>query len=170
MESWQPPGPPQVVSRPPDAWQTEPLADSQHPAANVQRGLADRLTPAAEEPPTNEPPADGPTAGETPATQGRASSRRRSRSDIRLADLLTEALMAYQNVRDTESDPATGLDPDSSSGLPGPTSVPDPLAVTFDLDPAVGAEPPPPGMSRHRGEDRPGNQRRNAPRWDPQSD
>jgi hypothetical protein len=113
-------------------------------------------------------------------------SRRRSRSNIRLADLLTEALMAYQDVRDA-ADPgsANRFNIDPSAGLPGPTSVPTPPTSSpttiptppmslserlagsvgsVGLDPAVGSEPGYAANPRHRSEtpSHVGDQRRNV--------
>lgn len=55
---------------------------------------------------------------------------------MRLADLLTEALMAYQNVRDRDAD--TGPDAlrasDASGAQPGPTSVPEITSWSFSSD------------------------------------
>ena len=82
------------------------------------------------------------------------------RSEMRLADLLTEALLAYQNVRDTEPDAnsATLREADSSGVQPGPSSVPEIGAINYGLGRAAG-EP------RHRSEERATDPRWGLSRW-----
>jgi hypothetical protein len=62
------------------------------------------------------------------------ANRRRTRSNMRLADLLTEALLAYQDVRDSEGDHDALRVPDVSSVQPGPTSVPEITSLPFAPD------------------------------------
>jgi hypothetical protein len=93
--------------------------------------------------PTTSPPAPNPPP-DTPAATRTGGKRRRS---VQLADLLTEALMAYQDAQDS-NDARTGLSA-GDPALPGPTSLPTPLV---ELDPAVGDEPGYPGPARHRGD------------------
>jgi hypothetical protein len=87
-----------------------------------------------------------------------------------LADLLTEALMAYQTVQDTNDARTNPLGADPSSSLPGPTSLPGPLAGPVGLDPAVGDEQGYPGPSRHRGDTQSGDSRWLTTSWDPTED
>jgi hypothetical protein len=85
---------------------------------------------------------------------------------VQLADLLTEALMAYQTAQDTNEARQNPLGQDPSASLPGPTSLPTPLAGPVGLDPAVGDEPGYPGPTRHRGDNQFGDSRWHTTRWD----
>jgi hypothetical protein len=91
----------------------------------------------------------------------------RRRRSGQLADLLTEALMAYQTSQDTDNSP---LGPDPSPSLPGPTSLPEPLAGSMGLDPAVGDEHGRGGPTSQRGDTRFGESRWLTTRWDPSAD
>jgi hypothetical protein len=90
--------------------------------------------------------------------------RRRS---VQLADLLTEAMMAYQDAQDSNDGKQNPLGPDPSASLPGPTSLPGPLAGPVGLDPAVGDELGYPGPARHGGDTQRGDARWLTTRWDP---
>ncbi len=113
-------------------------------------------SPMRSEPAAVPPPAASPTQPGQPA---RASGKRRR--SVQLADLLTEALMAYQDAQDSNDAKTSPLATDPA--LPGPTSVPTPL---IGLDPAVGDEPGYPGPARHRGEPNPGDSPWRGSRWD----
>lgn len=93
--------------------------------------------------------------------------RRRS---VQLADLLTEALMAYQTAQDSNEARHNPLGEDTPSSLPGPTSLPSPLAGSVGLDPAVGDEPGYRGPTRHRGDTHVGDAQWHTARWDPSDD
>ena len=94
----------------------------------------------------------------------RPSGRRRR--SVQLADLLTEAMMAYQTAQDTNEARQNPLGQDPSASLAGPTSLPTPLAGPVGLDPAVGDEPGYPGPAR-RGDPHLGDSRWHTTRWDP---
>lgn len=103
---------------------------------------------------------------EHPAT--RTGGRRRR--SVQLADLLTEAMMAYQTAQDSNEFRHNPLGQDPSSSLPGPTNLPAPLAGSVGLDPAVGDEPGYAGPARHRGDTHLGDSRWHATRWDSSDD
>jgi hypothetical protein len=84
----------------------------------------------------------------------RTGRRRRS---VQLADLLTEALMAYQSAQDANDARNDPLGPDTS--LPGPTSLPG--AIGRDV--ASGDRPNQPGLGDSRSQWL-------TTRWDPSSD
>jgi hypothetical protein len=109
---------------------------------------------------TDEPPAAAPKKENPPARTGR---RRRS---VQLADLLTEALMAYQTAQDANDARNNPLGPDPSTALPGPTSLPEPLAGSAGRDVAIGDRPSYPGQRDTRS----GDSRWLTTRWDPTSD
>ncbi|HKN96288.1 MAG TPA: hypothetical protein VJX10_04145, partial [Pseudonocardiaceae bacterium] len=90
----------------------------------------------------------------------------RRRRSVQLADLLTEALMAYQSAQDS-NDAKNNPFVDPSASLPGPTSLPGPLARPVDrLDTAVGDEQP--GYpARHRGDPRSGDSVWLTAHWEP---
>jgi hypothetical protein len=113
---------------------------------------AERTSPLQPESQQAEPPA------------ARTGRRRRS---VQLADLLTEALMAYQSAQDSNDARNSPLGADPTSSLPGPTSLPEPLAGPVGLDPAVGDEPGYPGPARHGGDSPLGDFRWHTTRWEP---
>jgi len=84
----------------------------------------------------------------------RTGRRRRS---VQLADLLTEALMAYQSAQDANDARNDPLGPDTS--LPGPTSLPG--AIGRDV--ASGDRPNQPGLGDSRSQWL-------TTRWDPSGD
>ena len=75
---------------------------------------------------------------------------------MQLADLLTEAMMAYQSTQDSP-EPA---------GARSSAELPEPQAGPVGLDPTVGDEPGYPGPARHRGDPPPADSRRLGSRWD----
>jgi hypothetical protein len=121
--------------------QAEP--DEPEPAASTLRPLPEPVEPVAA------PDAGQAGADQTPPVRT-GGKRRRS---VRLADLLTEAMMAYQSAQD--SNEAVG-----NAELPGPRARP------VELDPAVGDEPGYPGPARHGGDTRASDSRWLGSRWD----
>ena len=103
-----------------------------------------------------------------PQTSERSATRTggRRRRSVQLADLLTEAMMAYQTVQDTNEARQNPVAQDSSAALPGPTSLPAPLEGSVGLDPAVGDEQGYSGPTRHRGDTHFGDPRWHGTRWD----
>jgi hypothetical protein len=117
--------------------------------------------PARPEPPTR------PNRVQPPAAQGEPDPTRpsgRRRRSVQLADLLTEALMAYQSAQDSNEATDNPLTTGPSTSLAGPTSLPGPLARPAGLDPAVGDEP---GPARHGGETHQDGSRWITTRWNP---
>jgi hypothetical protein len=82
---------------------------------------------------------------------------------MRLADLLTEALVAYQSVRDSDDDSALR---ESESSLPGPTSVPDIPALTLGQELGYRLPPREAGEARHRSPDSDAESDWENRRWD----
>ncbi|HEX5114312.1 MAG TPA: hypothetical protein VFW65_03845 [Pseudonocardiaceae bacterium] len=111
-----------------------------------------------EQPPEPQPEQQAKPPDQPPRTGGK---RRRS---VQLADLLTEALMAYQSAQDSnEAKNNPVVDP--SASLPGPTNLPGPLARPVErLDPAVG-DPLPGYPARHRGDPPPSDSVWRSRRW-----
>ncbi|HEX3648421.1 MAG TPA: hypothetical protein VHV49_08330 [Pseudonocardiaceae bacterium] len=110
--------------------------------------------------PAQPAPADPAPVPPEPRRTGR---RRRS---VQLADLLTEALMAYQSAQDSNEAKNNPL-VDPSSSVPGPTSLPGPPARPVDrLDQAVGGELPG-HPARHRGDSQSGDSGWLTARWKP---
>jgi hypothetical protein len=152
LEPLPPTGPSEPVSA---ESRTEPMARLRHDPPTATEPLpetAQQTDPGQQAEPKQD---------DSPPRTGR---RRRS---VQLADLLTEALMAYQTVQDTNDARTNPLAADPSSSLPGPTSLPTPLAGPVGLDPAVGDEQGYPGPARHRGDPQPGESRWLTTRWDP---
>jgi hypothetical protein len=99
---------------------------------------------------------------EQPAQESKPEPRTgRRRRSVQLADLLTEALMAYQTAQDANDARNDPLGPDTS--LPGPTSLPEPLAGSMGRDVATGDRP-------SQRETRLGDSKWLTTRWDPSSD
>jgi len=118
-------------------------------AALATEGADERTEPIRE--PEPEP--------EQPKPAVRTGRRRRS---VQLADLLTEALMAYQTAQDANDARNNPLAQDPSSGLPGPTSLPEPLAGSAGRD--LGRDVASGGSTRI------GDSRWLTTRWDPTTD
>lgn len=96
----------------------------------------------------------------------RSGRRRRS---VQLADLLTEALMAYQTAQDANDARNNPIGHDPSSALPGPTSLPEPLAGSMGRDVASADRPPsPPGPAGPP--NRIGDSHWVTTRWNPTTD
>jgi hypothetical protein len=96
---------------------------------------------------------------EQPAQEDKPEPRTgRRRRSVQLADLLTEALMAYQTAQDANDARNDPLGPDTS--LPGPTSLPEPLAGSLGRDVATGDRP----------NTRLGDSKWLTTRWDPSGD
>jgi hypothetical protein len=110
--------------------------------------------PAARAVVEDEPTEPLPEQQSEPKPEPRTGRRRRS---VQLADLLTEALMAYQSAQDANDARNDPLGPDTS--LPGPTSLPG--AVGRDV--ASGDRPGQPGLGDSRSQWL-------TTRWDPTSD
>jgi hypothetical protein len=156
-----------VESRPADGddERTEPLRE------------LPRSEPARNEPARTESPEDDRAPESKPAA--RTGRRRRS---VQLADLLTEALMAYQTAQDANDAHNNPLSQDPSSGLPGPTSLPEPLTGSLGRDVATGDRPAPgtagsgtagpstPGPATPGRDTRIGDSRWLTTRWDPTTD
>jgi hypothetical protein len=104
-----------------------------------------------------EPLREQPTKESERKPEPRTGRRRRS---VQLADLLTEALMAYQTAQDANDARNDPLGPDTS--LPGPTSLPEPLAGSAGRDVATGDRP--------TRDTRLGDSKWLTTRWDPSSD
>jgi hypothetical protein len=155
--------PTEPVGTPPSA--PEPTPDSLFGATPAEpatsSGGLTNLGPAFRSKPPD-PPAQ-PAAQREPEPHRTGGKRRRS---IQLADLLTEALMAYQSAQDSNEAKNSPL-VDPSASLPGPTSLPGPLARPVErLDPAVG-DPLPGHPARHRGEPPSGDSAWLTSRWKP---
>lgn len=118
-------------------------------AALAIEGADERTEPIREPEPEPEPA--------KPAV--RTGRRRRS---VQLADLLTEALMAYQTAQDANDARNNPLAEDPSSSLPGPTSLPEPLAGSAGRD--LGRDVASGGGTRI------GDSRWLTTRWDPTTD
>lgn len=158
----------------------DPESAPRQPAAQTPQQTSQQ-TPAAQAPPQSpqpipqpipqpEPPAISPSLTPPPAPPQESSATRtggKRRRSVQLADLLTEALMAYQNAQDSNDARNNPLGADPSASLPGPTSLPTPLAGQVGLDPAVGDEPRYSGPARHRGDPQLGESRWLTTRWDP---
>jgi outer membrane biosynthesis protein TonB len=131
-----------------------PAEPARPPAEPPQRPVEPPAPPVAD---TDERPVQPSEPQPETAAPRVGGKRRRS---VQLADLLTEAMMAYQSTQDsTETTSAT-----SSAELPGPQVRP------VGLDPAVGDEPGFPGPARHRGDTQSGDSRWLGARWDKPGD
>lgn len=143
----------------------ERRADENVPPADRNVPAADRNVAPADIPAQPDPAPLPPRHSDEPQRTG--GKRRRS---VQLADLLTEALMAYQSAQDSNDAKNNPLDPsaslaDPSASLPGPTALPGPLARPVDrLDAAVGDEQPG-HPARHRGDPRSGDPAWLSARW-----
>jgi hypothetical protein len=138
-----------------------PSAPLPAPAAATEDEPTEPVREAAAKATQPDPPAE--PRRETPTV--RTGRRRRS---VQLADLLTEALMAYQTAQDANDARSNPLGPDPSPSLPGPTSLPEPLAGSIGRDTSIGDRPG--GYAARPSDTRFGDSRWLTTRWDPSSD